>query len=276
MPSFVLGLAFRNPDGTCTEEAWQFLSRESLPAALSAARRDGLAAEFGRNFLGVATVESFDEHESWTARPLPPERTPSLAELDATLASSGLDIAPFAEPARCGPSPDSIERTPWWQWTCAFGPGTMVGVFLRRCLAIDPACAEEAAELAGECVAHQRTLASATPAAIAAIADLLAMPTVSVRGTLRDWLEVIAEESSKELPVESEAIVRARIQGMLEAKGMGLLLLEPLVQRKLAAVPVVRNCRATFAARAESFELLAREGLLGEATVELVRSLALR
>ncbi|MDI1435308.1 MULTISPECIES: hypothetical protein [Polyangium] len=276
MPSYIMGLAFRHPDGTCTEEAWQFLDRESLPQALAAARRDGLAGEFGRTFLGVSTVEPFDEHEDWTTRPLPPERAPSLAELDATLAASGLDLAPFREPTRASPSPDSIERAPWWRFTCAFGPGTMVGVLLRRCLAVDPAWAEDAAELAGECVAHQHTVASAAPAAVAAMADLLAMPAVSSRETLRDWLEVIAEESLEELPDEPEAVVKARIQATLEAEGGPLFLLDDLVAAHLAAVPVIRDCRAAFAAHAATFEGLAQTGLLGQATVELVRALSAR
>lgn len=274
MPSFHLGLAYRHPDGTSREEAWQHLSRESLPAALAAARRDGRAGEFGRTFLGVSTVESFDEHEGWTSRPLPAERVPSLADLDATLDASGLDLAPFAEAPLAAPSPEVIERTPWWRWECAFGPGAMAGVLLRRCLAVDPAVAEDAANLAGECVAHQSTLYPVAPAAVAAIVELLGRPEVSARGALSAWLDVIAEQSVDDLPDEPESVVRERYRRELEAGGAPLFLLDTMVPGHLAHAAAVRGCREAFAASATKLAALGRAGLLGDAARGLVRSLA--
>lgn len=275
MPSddFYLGLAYRHADGAATEEAWQFFSRASLDAALAAARCDGHAGAFGRTFLGVATVESFDEHGDWTTRPLPAARIPSLADLDAKLAASGLDLARFAEPTLAGPSPEAVERTPWWQWTCAFGPGALVGVLLRRCLAVDTAVAKDAANIAGECIAHQGTLYPVTPAAVGAIVELLGRAETSPSETLRNWLEVIATRSVDDIPEEPEAVVRKKYRRALKKEGSSLFLLDTLVPRHMVHAAAVRGCRAAFASHAAKLAELGRAGLVGEAACRLAQSL---
>lgn len=274
MPSFVLGLVWRNPDSTCTEEPWQYFDRESFEAALAAARRDGVAGELGRTFLGVATVQKASEWEPWPSRPLDPARAPSRAELDAQLAAANIDLARWAEPARSGPSLECIERVPWWRYECAFGTGTMVGVELRRCLAVDPEVAAASAELVGECIAHQMTIWSAAPAAVGAIAQILEQPSCSPRRILADWLEVVAKQSAKPVPDEPEDVARKKLTKTLQKGGTPAFLIDGLVERGIRHDSAVRACREAFAAHAAAFERLGRAGLVGKATKKLVQSLA--
>lgn len=273
MPSFVLGLVWKNADASCTEEPWQYFDRESLPAALAAARRDGIAGAFGRTFLGVATVESANA-EPWTSRPIDPTRAPSHADLDDQIRASGIDLVPWGEPARAGAPLESIEQVPWWQFECAFGTGTLAGIELRRCAALDPEVAAASAELAGECIAHQMTLYSVTPAAIAAIAELLQRPTVSSRKTLAAWLDVVAKQASATPRDEPEPVLREKLRKKLQKGGMPDWMIGDIVERGVRHDAAVRACRQAFAARAATFEELARAGLIGKPTTRLVRSLA--
>ncbi|APR81302.1 Hypothetical protein A7982_06649 [Minicystis rosea] len=278
MPSFLLGLVWRNADGSCLEEPWQFFGRESLPAALAAARRDGLAGELGRTFLGVVTVADENDpaidHTPWSARRIDPTQAPSLAELDAKLAAAGIDLAAWQEPARTGPSCDAIEHVRWWELECAFGTGTLVAVLLRRCLAEDPEVAADSAELVGECIAHQTTIYSATPSAVAAIADLLPRLSQAPRETLAAWLEVVAESSVDDLRGKTESALRATLARTLRKGGTPDWMIDGLIERGVRHAVAAAACRDVFRAHADTFTKLGKAGLVGPKTKKLVKAVS--
>ncbi len=66
--NLVLGLVWRNPDGSHTEEAWQYLAATSVNDACDAACIDGVAGEFRRVFVGVGSVIALDDHDGWNKR----------------------------------------------------------------------------------------------------------------------------------------------------------------------------------------------------------------
>lgn len=272
MPSFILGLTWRDPTGAVVEEPWQYLGQPSLGVALACARRDGLAGQFGRTFLGVTTEQPFDgASEPWESRPVAADQAPTLAALDHRLLTLGVDLAEHAEPETVGPPLPSLERAPWWRTECAFGPGTLAGVTLRRATARDPEVAREAANLAGECVAHQTTLYSAAAPAVGVIVDLLGRdggPTVE---PLVGWLDVVASSTLDAQASESDEARRARVRRQLTRGGAPGFLIDGLVERAVRHGAAARACRAAFSARQADLEALRSRGLLGPSTLKLLR-----
>ena len=66
--NLVLGLVWRNPDGSHTEEAWQYLGTATVDDAVAGACIDRVAAEFGRVFVDVGSVIAVDDHDGCNTR----------------------------------------------------------------------------------------------------------------------------------------------------------------------------------------------------------------
>ena len=238
MPSFTLGLTWKAPDGTATEEPWTYEGVPSLELALALARRDGIAGEFGRTFLGIADVAVLPEA--------------------------------CAEPETHGPPLASIEQTPWWRYSCAFGPGTLVGVTLRRVDARDPETAREAAELAGACVAQQGTLYPATAPAIRAMTDLLLCEPCSARDTIAGWLEVVAASAHEALRSGDLERLRGRlVRALLRGLTPGFLV-DELADSGIRHTEAARACLTVFRDRARELRPLVDRGVLGAETRRLL------
>lgn len=251
--NLVLGLVWRNPDGSHTEEAWQYLGTASVDDAVAGACVDGVAGEFGRVFVGVASVIELDDHDGWNAR-----------SVDGTTLHPRPAGLIASEPA--SPRLNPIEDGGWWRFVCAFGTGTLVGVQLRRCLSADVDVANGAAEIVGEAVAHQMTLYDVTPPATLAMGALLDHVAPPVRETLGAWLDVIAEQS-----VDGDEASDGDLRSTFLAEGMPEWLVDDLVARATVSIAGAKGCRATF--MMPLFDGLEARGRLGPATVALRRTL---
>jgi hypothetical protein len=254
----VLGLVWKNVDGSFTEEAWQYLGAASSDDAFDAACADGVAGEFGRVFVGVASVVDLDDHDGWNTRPF--AAGGPLKARPASIVDS--------EPRR--PRLAEIEDVAWPGFVCAFGTGTLVGVHLRRCLSADTEVAQGAAEVVGEAVAHQMTIYDVTPAATLAMGALLPHVSPAVADVLRSWLDVIAEQCAPDGDVgdgDSDDAVRAS----LVKEGVPDWLVDDLVARARVSSAGARGCRVSFLQ--PIFQTLEAGGLVGAAVVALRRSL---
>ncbi len=251
--NLVLGLVFKNADGSLSEEAWQYLGCAAVDDAVENAHVDGVAGEFGRVYVGVGSVIALDEHDGFNIRPFD-----SAMSLRARPARVQAD-APWTQVAE-------IEAVPWWRFVSAFGPGTVVGVHLRRCLAQDVDDAVAAAEVVGEAVAHQMTLYDVTPAATAAMGALLEHVVPAVREVLVGWLDVIAECSGSD--ADSPEAMRAA----LVEEGTPDWLIDDLVARAVVSADSASACRA--ALLTPLFDRLVAQKLAGTAVIALRRSVS--
>lgn len=242
MPSFILGLVWKNPNGTFTEEPWQYFSRESLEDALTHARKDGKAGEFGRTFVGVKTVERADVElpEPWGPRKIAAKDAPKLAVLEAQLRGERVSPKAWAPTVLRAKSPAALEKTKWWKYECAFGTGTLSGVLLRECLAKSEKVALEAATVAGESIAHQSTLYEVTPHAVVAMRAMLPLVTPKVRKELQGWLEVITDAANAEAgPTPTAKELRATFV----ETGTPEFLIENLIARALTGYAAAKAIR---------------------------------
>lgn len=253
--NLVLGLVWKNADGSFTEEAWQYLGCASEDDAFAGACVHGVAGEFGRVFVGVASVVALDDHDGWNERPF--TTGAALRERPARIDA----VEPWS------PRLTEIEDIAWPDLVCAFGTGTLVGVHLRRCLSANDEVAQSAAEFVGEAVAHQMTIYDVTPAATFAMGALLEHVSPPVGEVLRGWLDVIAGQSAPEAGDDSDASIRAS----MVAEGVPDWLVDHLVARARVSVEGARGCRVSFLQ--PLFDRLEARGLVGEAVVALRRSL---
>lgn len=245
--NLVLGLVFANTDGSQTQEPWQYLGVASVDDAVAGAHVDGVAAAFGRRYLGVGSVVALDGHDQVAGGPF------AGAVLHAVAAHVDGD-APTTIP--------EIEAVPWWQLESAFGPGTLVGVHARRCLVDDVEVATAAAEIVGEASAHQMTLSSVTPAAVLAMGALLEQRLAPpVRDALRGWLDVIAESAG------DDEIPPAQLRASLVEGGTPEWLVDDLVARAGRSAVGARGAREAFVT--PLFDRLEKGKHLGEAVVAL-------
>ena len=254
--NLVLGLVWRNADGSHTEEAWQYLGATSVDDACAAACIDGVAGEFGRVFVGVGSVTNLDDHDGWNSR-----------RVDGAIAHPRPAGLVAAEPV--SPRLNPIEDGAWWRFVCAFGTGTLVGVQLRRCLSVDVDVANGAADIVGEAVAHQMTLYDVTPTAALAMGALLDHVAPPVRETLAAWLDVIAEQSAES--ADGEEASDGDLRHTFLAEGMPEWLVDDLVARATVSIAGAKGCRVSF--MLPLFDGLEARGRLGPATVALRRSL---
>ena len=251
--NLVLGLVWRNPDGSHTEEAWQYLGTATVDDAVAGACIDGVAGEFGRVFVGVGSVIALDDHDGWNTR-----------RVDGATAHPRPAGLVAAEPV--SPRLEPIEDGAWWRFVCAFGTGTLVWVQLRRCLSTDVDVAHGAADIVGEAVAHQMTLYDVTPTATLAMGALLDHVAPPVGETLAAWLDVIAEQSADSVE-GSDGDLRSTFL----AEGMPEWLVDDLVARAAVSIAGAKGCRASF--MLPLFDGLEARARLGPATVALRRSL---
>lgn len=195
---WLIHLVFEAPDGSFFDEPYRYRAR--LDEAVAFARRDAALSTFGRTFRGLSKIEIAQPAVSVESMPRSSHvPTSPVRPLNELLLKHKFEQVPDTvapESPRHPVDLEAVAKFPWWDFQCAFGGATEVGLSLLRCASTVPEEAKLAAESLGEALAHQHQLFPVTAHALPWLLSLLESPLVTCRPTLAAWLEVIADSAS--------------------------------------------------------------------------------
>lgn len=195
------------------------------------ALRDALEGRWGRELVGLTVV---------AARPgeLPVDDPTSgpVGALPSFAVHPG-DLAPAEGPALLPDAPG--DGVAWYRHESAVGFSGRTGVLLRRCAAVDPAVAEEAAEDLTFHMTHQTSVYPVAAVALPFVVGLLARPEVHPRGALaRGLLELFHAARGRRPSAGRLSRAVARLRGSVVGADA-----ERLLGREVEAAAAVRAAR---------------------------------
>lgn len=214
------------------ERPWY--SGDSLEEITALALRDGLAARWGRELVGLNVFAS-------KAGEIPVEDPSSGPVAELPRLTLGLsDAAPAPEPTRFADAP--VPDVAWYRHESALGFSGLTGVHLQRCAAMAPDVAEDAAEELTFHTTHQGSVYPVAAIALPWVVQLLARPELHPRATLARGLVELLVAARGRSPTTA-AIARA------------ISILRPASFDADATRLVTREVEASAAVRAEARRL---------------------
>ena len=223
------------------------LDAASRELAVRFALREGHARVFGRELMGLAQLE-----------PAPPgpmsiDDMPEITTSDEARTIAIESAEPLEEPERAVVVP-GIDEVAWWREKGAFGIATELGVALKRAGCLNAEVARRYANLAGEWIAHQMTLAPVTSTALPFVLSLLEHPELRAGDELGEWLRVIADAAVEE-PADLGAL-RAEVDAM-PAEIAAIIFPDGVEARHQEGLDRAREVRAVLKANRPRIERLA-------------------